>query len=85
MEPLLILILTYTVCTDPPQLNNGKYSGPDLPQNGSVFRYSCNPNFMLSRTSSRTATCTDYGTYKWDADLPKCLSSLFKNFLNLFT
>ena len=75
MEPFLILILTHTVCSDPPQLNNGKYSGPDLPQIGSVFSYSCNPNFMFSRTSSKTATCTDNDTYKWDADLPKCLPS----------
>ena len=60
-------IVTFNpVCFELPPLENGKNFGPEIRKNGSIYHYDCNKGFKLSPRSSKYATCTENGTYKWN-------------------
>ena len=79
----MLIKKSLSVCFEPPPLQHGKYSGPDLPKSGSIYQYVCNQGFKLSPSSSRYATCTKNGTYKWDykKTYPEYIQSLFNSII----
>ena len=58
------------VCSEPPKLENGHYTGPNVPTNGSTYKYECNQGYYINQNSSDLLKCLENGTYEWNKGYP---------------
>ena len=69
----------FTVCSLPPLLNNGNWTGPDVPYPGAVYNFKCDEGYLPVGPFKDNVelVCMENGSYSLDvAELPFCAEGM---------